>query len=53
MAERKFGGAKIHYTWIYNTHAIDPVYAESMTSIGKLLRIMHLVFPILIIESEM
>ena len=27
LAKRKFGGAKIHYTGIYNTHAIDPMYA--------------------------
>ena len=25
LAKRKFGGAKIHYTGIYNTHAIDPM----------------------------
>ena len=28
--KRKFGGAKIHYTGIYNTHAIDPMYAHKV-----------------------
>ena len=28
LAKRKFGGAKIHYTGIYNTHAIDPMQSQ-------------------------
>ena len=53
LAKRKFGGAKIHYTGIYNTHAIDPMYALKVCRVNdiyrKLLRIIHLVFPILIL----
>ena len=30
LAKRKLGGAKFHYTGIYNTHAIDPMYGHKV-----------------------
>ena len=38
LAKRKFGGAKIHYTGIYNTHAIDPMYAHKVYRVNDLYR---------------
>ena len=37
-AKRKFGGAKIHYTGIYNTHAIDPMYALKVCRVNDIYR---------------
>ena len=36
LAKRKFGGAKIHYTGIYNTHAIDPMYALKVCRVNDI-----------------
>ena len=36
LAKRKFGGAKIHYTGIYNTHAIVPMYAHKVYRVNDL-----------------
>ena len=38
LAKRKFGGAKIHYTGIYNTHAIDPMYVLKVCRVDDLYR---------------
>ena len=38
LAKRKFGGAKIHYTGIYNTHAIDPIYALKVCGVNDIYR---------------
>ena len=37
-AKRKFGGAKIHYTGIYNTHAIGPMYALKVCRVNGIYR---------------
>ena len=36
MAKRKFGGATIHYTGIYNTHVIDPMYALKVCRVNDI-----------------
>ena len=38
LAKRKFGGAKIHYKGIYNTHAIDPMYALKVCRVNDIYR---------------
>ena len=38
LAKRKFGDAKIHYTGIYNTHAIDPMYALKVCRVNDIYR---------------
>ena len=38
LAKRKFGGPKIHYTGIYNTHAIDPMYALKVCRVNDIYR---------------
>ena len=38
LAKRKIGGAKIHYTGIYNTHAIDPMYALKVCRVNDIYR---------------
>ena len=38
LAKRKFSGAKIHYTGIYNTHAIDPMYAPKVCRVNDIYR---------------
>ena len=38
LTRRKFGGAKIHYTGIYNTHAIDHMYALKVCRVNDIYR---------------
>ena len=38
LAKRKFGDAKIHYIGIYNTHAIDPMYALKVCRVNDIYR---------------
>ena len=38
LAKRKFGGAKTNYTGIYNTHAIDPMYALKICRVNDIYR---------------
>ena len=38
LAKRKFSGTKIHYTGIYNTHAIDSMYAPKVCRVNDIYR---------------
>ena len=38
LAKTKFGGAKIHYTGIYTTRAIDPMYALKVCRVNDIYR---------------
>ena len=38
LSKRKFGGAKIHYTVIYNTHDSDPMYALKVCRVNDIYR---------------